>query len=254
MPISQLKLLNKAVEYARRTPAFVAKHPVASATGVGAAFALNKADTDMDNTEKSIMNEYAGVGGSKYAGLDYAQFAMHKQACYNLIKQAKKEDGDVYNPRYKNDPRYNEDAGRGDKPSPTWGQNIAGSAQQQLGRGLVGELIGAVRRLLGASSQKAVDVLVNDPVRNKIVASLIASDPYIAEFEKNKPGQAAAAYKTMRQVAPTLSTDPNVVQSFLRAAAMSGGVLDFSTVKTLADAETSVHKAKNEGAWLRGGF
>ena len=58
----------------------------------------------------------------------------------------------------------------------------------------------------------------------------------------------------MARYAPELSTDPNIVTAFLRHAAMSGGPIDHTMVKGLAEAEMAVQKAQNEGAWLKGGF
>jgi len=41
-------------------------------------------------------------------------------------------------------------------------------------------------------------------------------------------------------VAPTLSMDPNVVTSFLREAAQTGGSINYMTLKQLAEAENAV--------------
>ncbi len=114
--------------------------------------------------------------------------------------------------------------------------------------------INALRRLIGSAAQSISERFVQDPKRKKIVTQVMQEDPVIATAERENPGQALQAYKTMRRFAPTLSSDPNVVTSFLRNSALSGGPMDFQTVRGLADAETSIQRAQNEGAWLRGGF
>ncbi len=41
----------------------------------------------------------------------------------------------------------------------------------------------------------------------------------------------------MKRFAPTLSSDPNAVRSFLREAATSGAGVNYNTIKLLAEAE-----------------
>jgi hypothetical protein len=54
---------------------------------------------------------------------------------------------------------------------------------------------------------------------------------------------------TMSRFAPELSTDPNVVTSFLRETAQTGGTMNHVMVKQLAEAEAAIQSAKGE--WRR---
>ena len=68
-------------------------------------------------------------------------------------------------------------------------------------------------------------------------------DPIVSIQERANPGSTIQAYSTMVKFAPTLSTDPNIVTSFLRETSQSEGGLNPLTVKQLADTEQSVNKA-----------
>lgn len=103
-------------------------------------------------------------------------------------------------------------------------------------QGIVGLLRGAGRKLQ--------NTLFLDNRRHKLVENIIDNDPIISVFERENPGQSYNAYSTMASVAPTLSLDPNVVTSFLREAAQTGGPLNHLTVKQLAEAEHAVGKAQ----------
>lgn len=221
-----------ASKVTKGVPRWAYKHPSLAATGVGSGLALSPGD-EAQKVEGSIMREYSGVSGSKYAGSSFDKFAAHKDACLSITSG--------------NKGLHKEAA------TPDFGSNLEQGLSGGVGKGLASEALGAIRRLLGFSAQKAVDKLQKEPQRRQIVQNLMQEDPYVSEFEQQNPGQTERAFQTMRQVAPSLSLDPNIVKSYLRNTAMTGGALDFTTVKSLADAETAVHRAKNEGAWGRGG-
>jgi hypothetical protein len=203
---------------------WVKANPIKTTLGVGGAVAVPSAVDRATQVERSIMNEYAGTAASKYAGDSFNKFAEHKDEC--TVKIATDSPGVV--------------------------DNITKGFSGGLGGGIAQEAIGGLRRLLGLGAKKTVDAFAHEPMRQKLLKTMISKDPYISEFEKQNPGQAAEAFSTMREIAPTLSTDPNVVRSFLRNTAMMGGSLDFMTIKSLAEAEAAVHKAQDAGAWLRG--
>ena len=134
------------------------------------------------------------------------------------------------------------------------GDALLSGTAKGFGGGLASEGLGGIRRLLGITAQSIHEKMTRDPQRAQILKTVMRSDPDIHSFEKNQPGSTARAYATMVRYAPELSTDPNIVTAFLRHAAMSGGPIDHTMVKGLAEAEMAVQKAQNEGAWLKGGF
>ena len=72
--------------------------------------------------------------------------------------------------------------------------------------------------------------------QEKAFARVSNTDPVLSEASKDELN---TAFQTMRNFAPTLATDPNAVQSFLRSAVMSGGGVDYNTIKLLAETENA---------------
>ncbi len=225
----------RAVEGANRLSktllSFLKKHPAIVAGGAGVGLGATELRTPAHHVENTIMREYLGAPGAKYSSCHimekFAERKMELAAKVSFEKIA----GD-----------------------PTFGGQFVEGAGKGMGGGVVSEGLGALRRLIGTAAQSISNRFVDEPKREKLVQQVLKHDPVISTAERESPGQALQAYQTMKQVAPALSTDPNVVQSYLRNAALSGGPIDFQTVRGLADAETSIQRARNEGAWLRGGF
>lgn len=103
------------------------------------------------------------------------------------------------------------------------------------------QLIGLTTDMFGKAYDNLKDTLVTSPVRRAIFSTLKKEDPILGEAD-NKT--LLEAYHTMSKVAPTLATDKNAVRSFLTQAVVSGGGLDYNTIKGIADAEASVARAK----------
>lgn len=123
---------------------------------------------------------------------------------------------------------------------------VAGEAfASSLGKSTADSLMGLTQDVVTKGYETLKDTLHTSPVRREIFKSLKREDPLIADAP-NKV--LLEAFHTMSKIAPQLSTDKNAVKSVLREAAMSGGGLDFATIKGLADAEKSVMQAKNPGA------
>jgi hypothetical protein len=135
-----------------------------------------------------------------------------------------------------------------DKGDMDFAQGISKGIGQSIGN----TGIGAIRRLIGTAAQSINEKLIGDPRRERIVDNIINTDPDVANAEAQQPGISYKLFGTMRKFAPTLSRDPNIVTSFLREAAITGGSLNYNTVKGLAEAEAMAQRAKNEGTWLRG--
>lgn len=212
-----------------RVPAFLAKHPVMTAAGAGMGLGALGMRGPVQDVEGQLMMERMGYPGAKYSSANLQEFSQRKTILSAKLAFTKFAEVD-------------------------WGQEMGGGFAGGAGKGIAAEGLGAIRRLIGMTAQAIREKAVGDPQRRAIVQEITKTDPVVQTYEKEQPGVSEQAFQTMARFAPELSTDPNVVQAFLRNAAMTGGVLDHATVKGLADAEAAVQKAKNEGAWLRGGF
>jgi len=221
---------------ARKSVDIAKKYPALTLGGVGVGIGAANSVTPGKRESDAIMREYLGAPGAKYSSCDQ----MEKFAERKMVLAAKLA--------------FEKISTLPDERQPSFDQSVSGGAGKAVGMGVINEGIAALRRLVGMSSQAISSRYVDDPKREKIIEQVIKQDPTVRTGERENPGQAAQAYGTMRRFAPTLSTDPNVVTSFLRNSALTGGPMDFQTVKGLADAEHAVQRAQNEGAWLRGGL
>ena len=212
------------INVTRKAPGFVAKHPVLS-TGVAAtAYGANELleqGSPAERVENRIMR--ARTGSGKYACEELSLLDERKQ--FLQTKTAfEKTASEPFNP---------------------------GEATAEYG---IMEGLKGLRNLIGLTALKIKDKVSDDPKRKRILSDIQTSDPIVSEFEKQQPGGTLAAMDTMRQYAPTLSTNPAMVQSFLRNSAMTGGPMDHNMIRGLADAERSVldaQKARNS-LWTGG--
>lgn len=232
--MSKEDILTRVVDaIGNKIPQVVAKHPAATAGGLGVILGASQMQRPIQDAESELILEQMGGPSSKYSE-DLDLFSHKKTVLAAKLAFIKR-------------------AGDDDKPK-SFKNEFVGGFGKGLGGGVTSEGLGAIRRLLGATAQTIREKFVSDPRRQQILDKVIESDPLISSYAEKNPGSVQTAYDTMIRFAPELSTDPNVVTAFLRHASMTGGVLDHATVKGLADAEASIHKAKNEGAWLRGGW
>lgn len=222
----------------KKIPEMAAKHPVTTAAAGGLAYGLSELDKPVHQLEGSIMREYAEPD-NKYSSVSLDKFAERKADLAAKIMFIKSAANDDFDP---------------DEFEVDFKDTLRGGVNKGLGGSIGKEGIGAIRRLLGMTAQSIHERLMQDPKRQRLMNHLIESDPDIASYEQNQPGGPLQAYTTMARYAPGLSMDTNIARSFLRQAAMSGGPIDHTMVKGLADAELAIQKAQNEGAWLRGGF
>ena len=118
---------------------------------------------------------------------------------------------------------------------------VGESFAKTLGSGTADKLIGLTTDMFGKTYDTLKDNIVVSPARHAIFEALKKEDPILNEAD-NKT--LLEAYHTMSKVAPTLATDKNAVRSFLTQAVVSGGGLDYNTIKGIADAESSVARAK----------
>lgn len=208
----------------------ILKHPVAATgtAGVGVAMVDN---ADKANELHSALNRlYSGVPSDKYSSLE--KFAAHKQDLASRILFVKTAD-----------------------KIKSFGEAFEEGAGKQVGMGAVTGGMLVLRHLVGNLVQSLRDRGFSSSKRQNILQNVVNMDPHIRTFNEENPGKIEEAYETMVKFAPTLSTDPHVVLSFLRNVAMSGSALSYHDIKGLADAEAAVLRAKNEGlpSWTHGG-
>ncbi len=228
----------------KKVPQFVGKHPVLTTAAVGTGAAALGRAPQADRLEKTMMSEMYGAPGAKYSSCA----AMNKFAGHHITLESRvafiKKAEEWRDPQSWKSPT-------GPLPMDT---AVGGALAQGIGSQAAKEGVSGLRRLVGSAFQAIKDMFFDEPKRQAMLQQIIQTDPVVKTFDRENPGQAAAAFQTMSNFAPTLSSDPNITTAFLRNAAMSGGTMDHQMVKGLAEAETQVQRAKNEGAYLKGGF
>ena len=222
----------KALEFAKR-------HSLALA-GVGAAaYGTHEALDRAENVEQELLNNRQGAPMGKYVYAELDAFEQRKG--YLDEKLAFEKDASVV---WKNQIEGPDSQG-GIAWAPTVGSEMAGGFGKAIGQ----QTIGGIASLLGSVADHLRDKIVLAPKREAIFSHLVENDPVISQYEAAQPGSAARAYMSMSRFAPELSTDPNVVTSFLREAAQTGGTLNHVMIKQLAEAEAAIQAAKGE--WRR---
>lgn len=124
--------------------------------------------------------------------------------------------------------------GFADKAAPSLGRGIALELFKGIGGGVGKEVINAIRGAAHGIARAS---------RPEPFDELRRSDPVIAQADARSLRD---AYETMQRFAPTLATDKNAVRAWLREAAVSGGGVNYNTIKLLTDAEIA---AREGGVW-----
>lgn len=210
-----------------KVPGFLGKHPALTAGSIGIGLGAANMRGPEHVMEGSLMAEQLGVPGSKY-GQELDVFAARKDYISTKLAFEKVADMD-------------------------WGNAIGGGIATGFGKETARTGISGIRQAIGALADTIKEKFYTAPIRQSIFKDIVKNDPVVSTYEREQPGGAAEAYATMQRFAPELSTDKHIVTAFLRNAAMSGGPLDHNMIKGIADAETAIHKARNEGAWYPGG-
>lgn len=214
---------------------FVKKHPVAATGLAGTAYAANDALNRAEGLEQELLNNRTGapMGRYVYAELD----AFEARKAYLNEKTAFCKNAVVFEHQL---------ADR-DNPGVAWGHTIGADVTSGFGKAIGQQTVGGIASFLGSIADHLRDKIVLAPKREAIFNHLVQNDPIIAQYEASQPGSAARAYMTMSRFAPELSTDPNVVTSFLRETAQTGGTMNHVMVKQLAEAEAAIQSAKGGG-------
>lgn len=98
---------------------------------------------------------------------------------------------------------------------------------------------------LGLGAYHVIREKMQQRKQDKSFIQAITQDPTLQDADKF---ELEAAFDSMKKVAPSLASDPNAVRSFLRGAVMSGGGVDYNTLKLLAETENA-----STGRFHRGG-
>lgn len=118
--------------------------------------------------------------------------------------------------------------------------DLASGFASGLGGGAAKELIDLVR---GGGRKALIAAKAGD--QDAAFARAVKEDTEVLQNTDKKA--LTSAFDTMRRFAPTLSTDPNAVKAYLRAAVTSGGGVDYNTIKLLAEAEGAITKSMSGG-------
>ena len=223
---SNLKEGSMSIENTKKLVNKVGYHKVACAL-------LKKEGTDYGNPDTLDLKDVAKILGTKLAmihmehrnivnGLNQLRdLTMEKDAFFGMTSSMK-------------------DVGKLTLPFLAGGALVgaATGVGKSFGEGIGNSLHNMVDKIMNKNKR----VIFDEPQRKMIIHQLMTEDNLIGRMPEEK---VLEAYKSMVDVAPTLSTDKNAVKSFLRAVSMApeGGV-DWNTLKGLADAEKSVLQAK----------
>jgi hypothetical protein len=216
---------------------FVKRHPLAATAMGGTVYAGNEALNRAEGTEQDILNNRMGAPMGRYVYAELEEFESRKA---HLDEKLAFEKGAAV--VWQNE-LEGQDSRGGIAWAPTMGSELAGGFGKAIGQ----QTVGGVASLLGSIADHLRDKIVLAPRREAIFEHILRNDPVVAQYEASQPGSAARAFMSMSRFAPELSTDPNVVTSFLRETAQTGGTMNHVMVKQLAEAEAAIQVAKQGG-------
>lgn len=123
---------------------------------------------------------------------------------------------------------------------------LLGGIAKGFGGGL-GELALGGAKMIGNS---ILDSQVAGPKREKVFYEALRTDSVLRDALRNDPTtlpKLREAFTTLTRFAPSLSMDINAVRSYLREAVISGGGINFATIKQLADTEKVIQDRSRGG-------
>ncbi|RKY27901.1 MAG: hypothetical protein DRP83_01605 [Planctomycetota bacterium] len=216
-------LLKRLVGWAKANPKKATGATVGGTAALGAAAAIPGAAREGRKLEAEIMQEYTGAPGGKFTYAELEEFSQRKKYLGEKIAMCKL----AYGPP-------------SDNP---FLEKAEGGFASGLGGGVAKAGLEALGKMIRGTATSLKERMVLDKKREAIVDHVMQHDPIVSIQERAQPGSTIQAYSTMVKFAPTLSTDPNVVTSFLREASQSEGGINPLTVQQLAKTEESINKA-----------
>lgn len=130
--------------------------------------------------------------------------------------------------------------------SSAWDTGVSGLASG-VGAGVGGAGVLLLTDILRKAGRGLSQKLKHDARRRDILRTVLTTDPMLSSFEAQNPGLLLKVYASMVSVAPSLSTDRNVVTTFLREAAQTHGSINYMTIKQLAETEKAINDARDGG-------
>ena len=128
-------------------------------------------------------------------------------------------------------------APRGNEYFATTSSAVAKSLGDVLADKLVADPIDALH---GTFKKKFYD----EPEWASNFKKTVESDPMLTDLHKQNPQTLSSAFQTIKRFSPTLAKDHLATRSLLRHVAMSGGEMDFGTMKMLAETEKFHNESK----------
>lgn len=104
----------------------------------------------------------------------------------------------------------------------------------------VSEPIDAIHRTLKK-------MLYDDPEAHDTFHGVVQDDDLLRDTYAAHPEHLEQSFNAMKKFGPSLVTSPAAVRSFLRQSAMTGGNIDFATIKLIAETEKMIQNAKGRG-------
>jgi len=120
----------------------------------------------------------------------------------------------------------------GDKAPEALAQGLLGG----IGSGIVDYAFSGVKAL----GKMGLNALFTNPQRQKVFEEALRTDAVLQDAVQHNPDVIKAlgeAFATLVRFAPSLALDINAVRSYLREAVISGGGINYATIKQLADTE-----------------
>lgn len=129
----------------------------------------------------------------------------------------------------------------------SFGEAVTSGAMQGVGRG-VGDAIGdiLVRKPIDVIGSMLKKQFVTHPRQQRVFDQVLQGDESLSREHASNPNMLSEAHGTLKRFAPSLSEDPNAVRAYLRHAIMTGGSIDPSTIKSLADAELTFQRSRGK--------
>lgn len=119
-----------------------------------------------------------------------------------------------------------------------------GAGQSAIANGLVRQFVERPIEGMGRLIEKK---LYTKPKQHAAFDHVTAHDPILKRTMAENPDVLHSAFHTMKEFGPSLAVDRNAVQSFLRNAVLTGGNLDYATIRNLAETEKFVQHSRGQG-------
>lgn len=122
-------------------------------------------------------------------------------------------------------------------------QTLQEAALKGVGGAIAEKLIGGP---VDALHQAVKSRFFDEPKMQKNFDEVVKGDPMLAQAHGSDPDMLPLAFSTIKRFSPSLASDRLATRSLLRHVAMSGGEMDFGTMKMLAETEKMHREGKGK--------